>query len=159
MDKTEKRRWTKADILLISVGLLLLLALIGQEIVAFQIERKNKAERFMVGFCLLSVEQTAAQELQKSCSDAEKGGLTVLCGTVSLGEVYGGVVLTEAASSGGEISSHLMNVSGSLQAWGRTENGKYYLYEYGKLEVGDRNLVSVDGLPYDMEVESIEKLS
>ena len=37
MDKTEKRRWTKADILLISVGLLLLLALIGQEIVAFQI--------------------------------------------------------------------------------------------------------------------------
>ena len=54
MDKTEKRRWTKADILLISVGLLLLLALIGQEIVAFQIERKNKAERFMVGFCLWS---------------------------------------------------------------------------------------------------------
>lgn len=159
MDKTEKRKWTKADILLISVGVLLLLALIAQEIVAYQIERRNKAERFLVGFCLLSVERTEAQELQKSCSDAEKGGLAVLCGTVSLGEVYGGVVLTEATSSGGEVSDHLMNISGSMQAWGKTENGKYYLYKYGNLEVGDRILVSVDKLPYYMEVKSVEKLS
>ena len=51
MDKTEKRRWTRADILLISVGMLLLLALIGQEIVAFQIEQG----RTVYGGLLLAV--------------------------------------------------------------------------------------------------------
>ena len=82
MDKTEKRRWTRADILLISVGLLLLLALIGQEIVAFQIERKNKAERFAEDECLRRVmevykcDKYEEADLDDYCSRGEKKGAT-----------------------------------------------------------------------------------
>ena len=139
------KRLTALDVFLIAGVILLLLAVIGQDIAVYALDRQNRAERFEISFVLRSVEKTGAERLVQARLSA--GDMLVTADGKEIGKVNGGLEISS------EESEHLCSVSGVMISSGRTVNGGCRLYGIGKdVEEGDRIYVLFEGA--DAEIEA-----
>ena len=153
-----KRKLTVIDVFLIVGALLVLIAIVGQDVAVYFINRRDRAERFEVSFTLRSVESSDAEALVAARLAVDE--MTVQNDGKTLGSVKGGLTISQAEND------HLSSVTGTLSAVGRTKEGVCYIYGFDKpLRVGDRMYVifeadggSASGKGYTLEVTAIAQV-
>ena len=133
-----KKKFSAVDVFLIVGALLLLLAVIGQDIAVYVINEKNRSDRFEVTFRIRSVNKTYAEQLVNARIASDE--LVVSENGRELGKVVGALTISE------EESANLYSVSGTMTVRGTVKEGLYYPYGYGKaLREGDRLYTVFEG--------------
>ena len=129
-NKTEKRRPTLIDLFVIIGALLLVIAVVGQDVAVYMINRGDRSERFDVVVYIPSLDASTAEELKNARISA--GEMQVIYDGTQLGTVNGG--FTESSADGGYVK-----LKGDLRTYGKTTDGECRLYGYNRVfRQGDR---------------------
>ncbi|MBQ9468781.1 MAG: hypothetical protein IJU52_07235 [Clostridia bacterium] len=130
-EQSVKKRINAIDLFLIIGVLLVLVAIIGQDVAVYMINRQDKSDRFEVFFSIRSVEEANVDQL----ADLRLSSSQVIVSVDGreLGKVNGGL------ERGSAENAHLYSVTGSMYVYGRNADGLCYPFAYGRaLREGDR---------------------
>lgn len=123
------------DVFIICAVFLVIVAVIGQDIAVYLINKADSSEQLRIDFVARSVEKTDAEALTEAQNRSEKG-LDVRSGLRSLGSLDGEISASNVVVEG-EESTHLCDLTGSMLCRGKTENGTVSLHGYGEVKEGD----------------------
>ncbi len=148
--RNEKESSVKVfDIFIIAMVLLTVIAVIGQGVAVYFVNKANSTEDFLVAFEVVSLERADAEKLEKAQTAAE-GGLEVRSR-----DMAGQLDELSFVAEDNDAVSHLCRLSGVFSVKGKTKAETVSLYGYGNVENGDVLLIYIDNFALAAEIKSI----
>lgn len=150
--EVKKKSLGAIDWIIIAAVVLLLAAVVVQDVALYRIEREKKSESFEIELTFLSVEEKDKDNL----CELRNGSVTleITKDDEVFGTVDGAFKCLPTVFEGKE-SDHLWDMTAKVKASGRTVDGKTEIYRCGILEEGDEFIVSVGNVICTVRVDSI----
>ena len=151
--ETTKKRLTAPDIFIVVILALTVLALVGQSVAVYFIDRADASGTLTVSFVAASVERIDAEALSAALTASEKG-IEARVGGTGIGRLAGKITL-EPVIVNDVVSLHLCDMSGQLLCAGKADNGVYTVHGVGTVRVGQVLPVYMDGGLWSIEITHI----
>ena len=156
-EKTDQRKKpTVIDIFIIVSAILLLVAVVGQDVAVYMLNRSDRSQRFRIEFVIPSIESGHAEQLRSARVGAET--MNILFEKKELGSVDGGFT-TESTGS-------YVTLRGVMKAQGKSVDGECRVYGFDRLfRSGDRLFVTFENAEGSysfgcmIEIRSVEQIN
>ena len=147
-----KKKLNVPDIIIIVTVILVILAVLGQDLAVYLINRRESSATLKLSFVAKPVEIDDAARWIKQ-EDLSQ----VQIGSAAKGDISGELTQSPLLVDG-QQSEHLCALSGMLVCQGRLEDREYSIYGYGKVAVGDVLPVYFENTLTALEVTAVALL-